>query len=887
MAAAAVGERLDVDPARGLSNGAATRRLGEHGRNVLEDRSSTSWLHVLVRQFMDVMIAILAVAAVVAWLVGDVTDALTILAIVVLNGALGFFQEWKAERALESLRRMLSPRCTVVREGRERQIDAVELVPGDVVLLEAGDSVPADVRIVEGLDLTTDESALTGESVPVSKEPDPVAREAAIDERSSMAFLGTVVTNGRARSLVVATGPATELGHVATLTAAIQEETTPLQRALGRLGKRLGLVAVAVSLFVALAGWLAGHPLVEMFLTGVSLAVAVVPEGLPAVVTITLALGVRSMAKKRALVRRLQAAEALGAATVLCTDKTGTLTENQMTVRAVWLPASEVSVSGAGYALEGGFREGERMIDPASRPDLRALLHTALSCSHARIERDEGGGSRAIGDPTEAALVVAAHKAGIEMAGDPEPVAEVSFDSERKRMTIVRREPERLVAHVKGAPEVVLVRCSSWLTADHEEALDDEMRGRVERAYESLADRGLRVLAFARRELPDARVPPAAELESDLTLLGLAGMVDPPRSEVKGAVQRARDAGIRVFVVTGDAGPTAGAVAREIGLGVRETIVGKELDELDDDALRRRLREGDVLFARTTPEHKLRLVELLQRDGNVVGMTGDGVNDAPALKKADVGIAMGLRGTSVAKGASDLVLTDDNFASIVAAVEEGRRQFDNVKKFLSNLLSSNTGEVVAIAGTIIIGGPLVFLPAHLLWINLVTDGLTSLALGVEPAERDVMSRQPRSQRDAVLDRTDTLVIALQGAWIGLATLFLFRGQLAAGEPIEHARSVAFTGIVVGELVNAWNYRTLRAPLSSVGWLSNPWFIAAWIASLGLQVAAITVPFLRTAFHVVPPRADDWLWIAAAALPVFVLTEIAKRIRSRRAASSAA
>jgi len=879
--AEAVVRQLQTDPGKGLTSEQARRRLKEYGPNQLQTRKRERWYQVLVRQFMDVLIAILLIAAAISFAIGETGDAVTILAIVVLNGILGFVQEWKAEKALAALAKMLAPRCKVIRDGREQEIRARLLVPGDIVLLEIGDRIPADLRLLEAVNLKADESALTGESVPVHKEVAPVAADTPLANRRCMAWMGTNITNGRGRGVVVATGMATEFGRIARLTQSIKAEPTPLQRKLAVLGKQLGIISIGISLLVAVAGWLLGKPLTEMFLTGVSLAVAVVPEGLPAVVTITLALGVRAMVRRRALLRRLQAAEALGAATVICTDKTGTLTQNEMTVRRIWLPSGEVEVTGVGYDPAGHFEVGGKKLDYRQHPDLLALLETGLVCNHASIYRDEEGWHQR-GEPTEAALVVAAYKAWLSLPVKEQTLTEFSFNSARKRMTVIRREPDGRVAYVKGAPEVILERCTRILENGEERPLTEADRRAFEAAYSRMAENGLRTLALARRRLPGEIPLDEDAVEQELTLLGVVGIIDPPRPEVPAAVRTAREAGIRVIMITGDAAPTALAIARRIGLRAQRAITGRELNELDDAALLKELN-GEVLFARTTPEHKLRIVTLLQGLDQVVAMTGDGVNDAPALKKADIGIAMGLRGTDVAKGAADMVLTDDNFASIVGAVEEGRRQYDNIQKFVRYLLSSNTGEVIAIFVNILLGGPLILLPVQILWMNLVTDGMTAVALGLEPVEKGVMKRPPRASSEPVLDRTGMLVILLLGGYIGGATLWIFHHYLASGEAnaVLLAQTVAFTGIIVLEKVNVFNFRSLRAPMPVIGFFTNPWVLGAWTLTIGLQVCAVYLPFLQDALHTVPLGWRDWGFIALMALPVFLVTELYKWVRWKR------
>jgi len=857
---------MPTDATTGLTGGEARRRLREHGPNRLEATGETAWFTVLTRQFADAMILMLAVAALVAFAVGHVTDSVTILAIIILNGVLGFVQEWKAERAMHALRQLLSPRCQVVRDGHRREIDVVALVPGDIVVLESGNQVPADLRLVEAVNLKIDESALTGESLAVAKQVDPVAPDTGLGERAGTAWMGTAVTNGRALGLVVATGMDTEFGRIARLTQSIGTEATPLQRKLGSLGKQLGKLAISVSVLVAVVGWLSGRQLMDMLMTGVALAVAVVPEGLPAVVTITLALGIRAMVRRQALVRRLQAAEALGAATVICTDKTGTLTQGEMTVQRIWMAAGEVEVTGVGYAPTGHFEVEGRRIAPESRSDLLALLQTGQRCNHAKLI-EEAGGWRELGEPTEAALVVAARKAGIHEDETRETLSEFSFNAERKRMTVIDRHPEGLIAHVKGAPEVIASLCSRTRNGEEERVFTEADRRDFEHAYTSFAEGGLRTLALAQRLLPSDQSLTEEDIESDLTLLGVVGIIDPPRQEVPDAIRLAQAAGIQVIMITGDAAATGLAVARQIGLGAERAVVGSEVSDADDGELDDLLGQ-EVVFARTTPEHKLRIIDRLESLGHVVAMTGDGVNDAPALKKADIGIAMGIRGTDVARGASDLVLMDDNFASIINAVEEGRRQYDNIQKFVRYLLSSNTGEVVAIFVNILLGGPLILLPV----------------LGLEPPEAGVMQRPPRSPRAPAVDRASVYRILAYGTYIGGVTLAVFHLYLGSGDPgsVARAQTVAFTAIIVAEKVNVLNFRTLGAPLAVVGFLSNRWVLLALLSTIGLQVAAVYVPFMQNALHTTPLHANDWLLVLGAAIPLFLVSEVIKIARWRHA-----
>jgi len=867
----------------GLTDPEAVDRLERYGPNTLLSTGKVPWYRVLARQFIDVLIAILLIAAAISLILGEVGDAVTILVIVVLNGLLGFVQEWKAERAIEALRQMLEPQCNVIRERREQTIDARELVPGDIVSLSTGDRVPGDLRLVTTLNLRMDESSLTGEPESVSKNIDIVDKETVLAERSCMAWMGTAVTNGSAHGLVIATGMATEFGRIAKLTQAVDKEVTPLQAKLSVLGKQLGLLAIAISIIVALTGWLLGNPLLEMFMTGVSLAVAVVPEGLPAVVTITLALGVRSMVRRRALLRRLRAGETLGAVTVLCTDKTGTLTQNQMTLQHIWLLSGKIQVTGIGYKPEGSFEKDGERIDPLGQKDLMLLLETGMRCNHAHLEENEQGWQK-IGEPTEAALLVAAYKAGLhtEAPSQSQMTSEFSFNSSRKRMTVIDHLPTTLIAHVKGAPEVILERCTHIVDSTTTREMTESDRKAASNAYQALAEQGLRTLALARRELPSDITLDEEHVEHDLTFIGIVGIIDPPHIEVPEAIRMAHSAGIRSFMITGDAPATAIAIARAVGWPTQKAILGQELNNMDDDTLRQALQQ-DVLFARTTPEDKLRIVKLLQDSGEVVGMTGDGVNDAPALKQADIGIAMGERGTDVAKGAADMILTNDNFATIIGAVEEGRRQYDNIQKFVRYLLSSNFGEVVAIFVNILIMGPLILIPVQILWINLITDGVTAVALGLEPVEKGVMQRPPRPAQEPILTRNSLVMILSMGTYIGLTTLWIFHHYLSRnGENnVVLAQTMAFTGIILLEMMTIFNFRTLHAPLHVIGFFSNPWILISWVFNMGLLVCSIYVPFLQQALHTVPLGVADWALLFVVSLPVFLISEGYKWLRWRQ------
>ena len=877
----AVAQLLGTDITVGLSKESVAQRLQQYGFNQLRSIDKVQWYVVAARQFADVLIFILLAAAAISMFIGETGDAVTILVIVTLNGILGFVQEWRAENAIEALQRMLEPQCTVIRDGEEQIIDSQYLTPGDIVILKIGDRVPADIRLTTALNLKVDESSLTGESDSVSKNSQAVSSDAPLAERSSMVWMGTAITNGRARGIVISTGMDTEFGRIAELTQSVGKETTPLQHKLGQLGKQLGILSIAVSCGVAVTGWLLDKPFMEMFLTGIALAVAVVPEGLPAVVTITLALGVRAMVRRKALLRRLQAAETLGAATVICTDKTGTLTKNQMTVQHIWLPSGAVQVTGSGYDPAGHFEKAGQKLKLKDNPELLALLETGRRCNHAHVTKKEAEW-QVLGEPTEAALIVAAYKGWLSPQEPESSSTEFSFNSSRKRMTIVDHLSSGLIAHVKGAPEIILPRCAYIQEGETQRKLSDADVTAVTKAYQNLAEQGLRTLALARRQF-NSDVPLDEEsVETQLTLLGIVGIIDPPHREVPAAIKVASRAGIRTIMITGDAAATALAIARSIGLDARQAITGSQLKVMDDAALKHILNQ-QVLFARTTPEDKMRIVKALQEMGEIVGMTGDGVNDAPALKRADIGIAMGVHGTDVAKGAADMILMDDNFASIIAAVEEGRRQYANIQKFVRYLLSSNMGELVAIFLNIILGGPLILLPVQILWMNLVTDGMTAVALGLEPAEQQAMRQPPRDKNEPILNRKGITMIVFLGGYIGLAALWLFHHYIQATDPqqVQLAQTVAFTSIIVLEKMNVFNFRTLGTPLAVVGFFSNRWVLLAWTLTIGLQMGAVYLPFLQKTLHTVPLGWQDWLIILAIALPIFAMTELYKWLCWRR------
>lgn len=849
-----------------------------YGPNRLEDYETPSWYYTLTRQFINILTLVLIIATVLSFFLGDVVDALAILAIVIFNGLLGFLQEWKAETAIQSLKQMLSPRCHVIRNGRKEVINAEKLIPGDCVLLSRGNAVPADIRLITVTNLMADEAALTGESAPVTKITEILPEETMIADRYNMAFMGTHIVNGHGKGLVVATGMNTELGSIAKLTGTIPETKTQLQRHLTILARQFGILALLISTTVIIVGIIDGKDIIEMFMTGISLAVAAVPEGLPAVVTITLALGVRAMAKKKALLRRLEAAETLGAVSVICTDKTGTLTKNEMTVRKIWISEENISVTGIGYEPTGDFQKNGYTFEPRSHRDLMVLLETGRKCSHAYLKK-EAQDWKAVGSPDEAALVVAAEKSGLKQNHQINITAEFPFNSDRKRMSIVEKIEGGQVVHAKGAPEVILTLCTHYLNNGIKEKLTDLQRNKIENIYTKLAEDGLRTLALARKEISSGAELSEQEVESNLTLLGIIGIVDPPRTEVYEALKSAQKAGVRVIMMTGDSPVTALAIANQIGLQIEKAVTTNEIEKMSDKALSELLKEN-VLFARVIPKDKFRIVKLLQAQNYLTAMTGDGVNDAPALKQADIGIAMGIRGTDVARSVADIILSDDNFASIIAAVQEGRRQYSNIRKFVLYLTSSNIGEVLAILINIIVGGPLILIPIQILWINLVTDSATAVSLSVEKAEIDIMEEPLHQINQPILNRMSFVWLGLFGSYIGIATFALYLFYL--NQSYALANTAAFTALVVMANIHTLNFRNLHGPITDIGWFSNKWLLIAILSMLGLQICAVYISVLQRVLHTVPLRFAEWSVIILSALPLFIIPEIYKWLRSKNA-----
>jgi Ca2+-transporting ATPase len=873
-----------VDRERGLSMAQVADARAHHGSNRLEGPPRRSSLARFAAQFKSLVIALLVGAALIALALGEHIDAVAILAIVVLNAVLGFVQEERAARALDALRGLARPGARVVRDGMVSRIDAEELVPGDVIEVEAGDQVPADARLLDAYGLRAQEAPLTGEAEPVDKNADArLEEETDLGDRANMIHMGTLLSAGKGLALVTATGMRTEIGRIAALLQRVESQPTPLQRRLDALGRVLLVVCLALVAAIALAQWLRGGQPAEVFLLAVSLAVAAVPEGLPAVVTLALAIGVQRMARRKALVRHLPAVETLGSVSVICSDKTGTLTRNEMTVDTVIAGEIEYRVSGVGYEPHGEFhRIGSPFaaVDPRGEPDLREVLRIGALCNHAVIEPAmEAGRWTVIGDPTEAALRALALKGHVEAPAHGErAVFEIPFEPERRAMSIAYRDPAgRLLLTTKGAPEAILPRCIAERVGGQVRSLTEERRHALLALDARLASRALRVLALASREL----APGDAIEERELVFAGLVGMLDPPREEAIQAVRDCRASRIRPVMITGDHPETALAIARTLGIAGADdrAVSGHDLDRMTDEELARRVEELPV-FARVSAEHKLRVVRAWRARGEVVAMTGDGVNDAPAVQAADIGIAMGRTGTDVTREAADMVLLDDNFATIVRAVREGRGIFDNIQKFVHYLLSTNAGELLLMFVAALAGWPAPLLAVQILWINLVTDSLPALALGVEPPERDVMERAPRPLRDPVVSASHGVFILVRGALVAAAAAVGFVLAHGADDAnLPQARTVAFAIAAFSQLLYAFAFRSERRTLPQLGLFSNRALLVAVTVAALLQFAAIELPFVRPLFETVRPSPDQWGLIVLLALAPVSAVEVTKIVRS--------
>lgn len=881
-------DRLASHSKKGLSWKEAERRLQRIGENRIEEQKQVSPFTLLLHQFKDFMVLVLLVATLISGLLGEYTDAITIIAIVILNGILGFIQEFRAEKSLKALKELTAPTARVIRNGNREEIPATRLVPGDIVYLESGDRIPADIRILEAHGLHIDESPLTGESIPVHKEAATIDdHELPVADQNNMLFMGTMVTGGTGHGVVVETGMTTEMGKIADLLQSTETMATPLQKRLEQLGKVLVGVAIALTFVVVFAGIWHGHEPYQMFLAGVSLAVAAIPEGLPAIVTISLALGVQRMIKRRAIVRKLPSVETLGCATVICSDKTGTLTQNKMTVTHLWTDGKVIEVSGSGYQPSGEFMINGRKTSLSPSSSAYLLLQYGMLCNNSELFKEKKRGSffkskpsddwTINGDPTEGSLVVAAAKAGIWKNKEDKNwvrIREFPFDSSRKMMSVLvkhQKGDRKLIT--KGAPDVLIERCSYILENGKVVPFSPSKKEEILRINDQLAGKALRNLAIACRDVkPSESVGDASEAERRLTLIGLVGMIDPPRVEVKKAIRECQAAGIKTVMITGDHQLTAEAIGRELGIlrpgGL--TVNGKDIYNMSSDEWVEKVNQIDV-YARVSPEHKLRIVKALQAQGHVVAMTGDGVNDAPAIKAADIGIAMGITGTDVSKEASSLVLADDNFATIKAAIEEGRTIYDNIRKFIRYLLASNVGEILVMFLAMMAGMPLPLVPIQILWVNLVTDGLPAMALGVDSAEEDTMKRAPRPTNEGIFARGLGWKIISRGFLIGISTLGAFWIALQQEpENLIRAQTMAFTTLVMAQLLHVFDCRSEKS-IFHRNPLENYWLVISVIISVILMVGVIYLEPLQPIFHTVSLNAAEWIVVMIfAAIPTFLI-----------------
>lgn len=874
-----VADQLRVDPDKGLAVNEAKKRLKQVGPNQISEGDKASLFSVFLDQFKDFMVLVLLAATLVSGLLGEYTDAIAIIAIVILNAVLGFIQEMKAEKSLAALKKLSAPTARTMREGKWVRIHAEELVPGDLIYIESGDRIPADVRFFHTESLSVEESALTGESLPVEKTSQRLPRaDIPLGDRKNMGYMGTLVVQGTGIGMVVHTGMQTEMGKIAHLIQATESTETPLQRRLEQLGKILIVVALLLTALVVGTGIWHGQEVYKMFLAGVSLAVAAIPEGLPAIVTVALALGVQRMIRRRAIVRKLPSVETLGCATVICSDKTGTLTQNKMTVTRLWTPGKEVEVVSGNTSPQNCFLVKEQSILPQKDLGLTRLLEISVLCNNAILDRtgDQVDSWKIDGDPTEGALLIAGGKAGLYqdvLTNSWRRLREFPFDSERKMMSVLLNSPSgQCFLYTKGAPDVLLGNCTHALIQGRVTLLTDDVRKQVQEQNEALARMALRNLAFAYREIKKGEEQAHQTiLEKKLVFVGLAGMIDPPRAEVKDAIAVCRRAGIKTVMITGDHQATAEAIALELGIKSASglTISGQQLGEMDDEQFQKVVNQIDV-YARVSPEHKLRIVKGLQQAGHVVAMTGDGVNDAPAIKAADIGIAMGIAGTDVSKEASSLILADDNFATIVSAIEEGRHIYDNIRKFISYLLASNVGEILVMFFAMLAGFPLPLLPIQILWVNLVTDGLPAMALGVDPAEGNTMARPPRNSRESVFARGVGWKILTRGLFIGLCSLFAFWiTYMQYPSYLVIAQTVAFATLVMAQLIYVFDCRSEGTIFGRTP-LNNKALLLAVASSVLLLIVVIYYPPLQPIFHTVPLGMREWILVTVmASLPVLL------------------
>ena len=892
----AVSKELSVDLKKGLTKEEAKARIEKYGYNELKEKKKEGLLAKVIKQLKDFLVIILIIASIVSWLVGEGADAAIIIAIVVVNAILGVVQEGRAEKALEALQKMSAPNARVYREGHIEIIPAKNLVPGDIVLIEAGDNVPADLRLYESVNLKVEEASLTGESVPVEKDASKAFDvETSLGDRINMVYMSTVVTYGRGKGIVVNTGADTQIGRIAEVIQSFQDETTPLQLKLNELGKWLGIACLIVCVIVFGIGFLRGGDVLELFMVAVSLAVAAIPEGLPAVVTIVLALGMKRMVQRNAIVRKLLAVETLGCVTVICSDKTGTLTQNEMTVVSAYTGRTVYKVTGKGYSPVGEFSADGSKVDPAVDEGLKLLLSSGVLCNDSTLEqKDEGEALWGIvGDPTEGALIVAGAKAGFEkvkMNEDFSRVGEIPFDSDRKMMTTFHDNyiNNKIVSITKGAPDIILARCTKINIKGSIQDFTEDIKEEIFKINSEFAGQALRVLAFTYREydsMPESI--DSDKIEKDLIFIGLMGMIDPARVEAADAIKTCREAGIKPVMITGDYKETAVAIAIDLGLMDEKSkvLTGAELDKVSDEELTNEIEEISV-YARVSPDHKVRIVETLRKKGHIAAMTGDGVNDAMALKKSDIGVSMGITGTDVAKGTADIILMDDNFATIVSAVEEGRIIYSNIRKFVFFLLSCNVGEILIVFISILLNLPIPLIPIQLLWVNLVTDSFPALSLGTEKGDPDIMKQKPRDTKEPILNRSMIIGIIVQSIALLTAVLIAYIWALnkyAGGldtitdTGLLMARTIAFTTLILAELIRAYSSRSERYSIIKLGIFSNRTLVWASLFSFALLLAVLYIPPLQPIFNSYSLSLNDWMVVGMLCLIPLAAGEINKTV----------
>ncbi len=869
-------KKLKSDIDKGLTEEEVKKRQEMYGLNKLKEHRGISLWVLLINQFRNIIVILLLIATVISISLGDIVEAIAVFSVIIINSLFGFFTEYKAEKAMDALKKMVSASAKVIRNGELKEVPAENLVPGDLIVLEEGDRVSGDARVIQSDNLGIIEASLTGESEPISKKIDTLSdKELSIGDRVNMIYMSTIVVRGNGQAMITGTGQDTEIGEVSNLMDLAEDEDTPLEKKLARLGHQLAAISLVLAIIIAVVGFLAGRSIIEMLETSIALAIAAVPEGLPAVATITLAIGMSRMAKKNAIVRKLPAVETLGSTTVICSDKTGTLTENEMTLEKIWLNGRTINITGKGYKPEGEFFEGKKKVS-INNLDLKKILTAGVLCNNAVLNHSKNNWD-IIGDPTEGSLVVAARKMGLirkqlKKEGYKE-IKEVPFSSQEKRMAVYYQIPgNKMNIFVKGSPVVILKSCTKYSINGKKEVMDDFFRQRFQKANNELAADGLRVLAVAYKTVNTLE----ENAYSDLILLGLVGIMDPPREEAKEAIKEAEDAGIRTIMITGDQKETARAVAKRLGIDSEDIITGVELEKLSQAELAEEIGHVDI-FARVNPKDKLNIVDQLQKKGQIVAMTGDGVNDAPALKKADIGVSMGQEGTVVAKEASDMILTDDNFATIIAAVHGGRITFENINKFIHYLFSCNISEIMVIFFALILGVPLPLVALQILWLNLVTDVFPALSLGWEPGAENIMDRQPRDPKRAILTNQFKIRILIQGFLLTIGTLGAYLYVLNYGGDIAEARTAAFITLAFVQLWHTFNVHKDGIIEYNKELLNNPFLNGAVLLVISLQLLAIYTPFLNRILKTVPLSLNSFLITLGFSLLPIIVIQVMNRI----------